>query len=115
MLSLFILNFKLVLLNDKDLQCKFTHENRHCSFSYKDSYCDFSYIGHVHSWKGIKDLLTECESTSQAEDMFQDMKGPINPTLQSNYEFLKDFFKEVFTLLELFLFSLGNSMAKFIA
>jgi len=49
----------------------------------------------VHSWRGIPELLTDCESTSQAEEMFQDLKGPINPTLQANYDFLKTFFKEV--------------------
>ena len=54
-----------------------------------------NFLGHVHSWGGIKNLLTDCESTSQSEEMFQDLKGPVNPTLQSNYEFLKDFFKEV--------------------
>ena len=32
--------------------------------------------------------------------MFQDLKGPINPTLQSSYEFLKDFFKEVWFVIK---------------
>jgi len=56
---------------------------------------EFDTPGHVHSWSGQKGLLTDCESTSQVEEMFKDLKGPIDPTLQANYEFLKDFFKEL--------------------
>ena len=56
-------------------------------------------LGHTHSWNGIPGLLTECSFTNQPEEYFQDMKGPINPVRNGSYEFLRDFFAEVFTLI----------------
>ena len=64
------------------------------------------YSGHTHSWNGIPGLLTDCGSTSQQEEYLQDLKGPINPIREGNYEFLKDFFDEVYILLAISLFKL---------
>ena len=51
--------------------------------------------GHTHSWQGIEGLLTQCQSTNQPEELFDDMKGPINPVRDENYVFLEKFFAEV--------------------
>ncbi|XP_002159034.1 beta-hexosaminidase subunit alpha [Hydra vulgaris] len=56
---------------------------------------EFDTPGHTHSWGGIPGLLTECTYTNQQEEIFLDMKGPINPVRNGSYEFLKDFFKEI--------------------
>lgn len=57
---------------------------------------EFDTPGHTHSWAGIPNLLTDCQSTmQQAEMFFEDMKGPINPIREGTYEFLEEFFKEV--------------------
>ncbi|XP_033125155.1 beta-hexosaminidase subunit beta-like isoform X2 [Anneissia japonica] len=47
--------------------------------------------GHSQSWGSIKDLLTPCYKDGKPTGTF----GPINPTLNSTYVFLKDFFAEV--------------------
>ncbi|XP_057316087.1 beta-hexosaminidase subunit alpha-like [Hydractinia symbiolongicarpus] len=56
---------------------------------------EFDTPGHTHSWGGIPGLLTDCGETGQQEEMFNDMKGPINPILEGSYEFLEEFFKEI--------------------
>jgi len=56
---------------------------------------EFDTPGHSHSWNSIPGLLTDCSSTSQPEELFNDMKGPINPIGNATYDFLEKFFSEV--------------------
>nr|XP_060490093.1 beta-hexosaminidase subunit beta [Panthera onca] len=53
---------------------------------------EFDSPGHTQSWgKGQKDLLTPCYNEHKQSGTF----GPINPILNSTYNFLSQFFKEV--------------------
>ncbi|VFV36195.1 beta-n-acetylhexosaminidase beta subunit [Lynx pardinus] len=53
---------------------------------------EFDSPGHTQSWgKGQKDLLTPCYNEHEQSGTF----GPINPILNSTYNFLSQFFKEV--------------------
>ena len=50
----------------------------------------------MHSWSAIPNLLTDCGKRFWMPDkIFDDLKGPINPTLNSTYIFLREFFGEV--------------------
>lgn len=54
-------------------------------------YCDY-FPGHSSSWgKGITDLLTKCYSHGN----FTGKYGPIDPSLNSTYQFLNAFVKEL--------------------
>ncbi|CAM4541404.1 hypothetical protein PO909_025914 [Leuciscus waleckii] len=56
---------------------------------------EFDTPGHTQSWgNGIKDLLTPCYSGSTPSGTF----GPVNPILNSSYEFMAQFFKEISTV-----------------
>lgn len=56
---------------------------------------EFDTPGHTQSWgNGIKDLLTSCYSGSSPTGTF----GPVNPILNSSYEFMAQFFKEISTV-----------------
>ncbi|TRY59574.1 hypothetical protein DNTS_012254 [Danionella cerebrum] len=56
---------------------------------------EFDTPGHTQSWgNGMKDLLTPCFSGSSPSGSF----GPVNPILNSSYEFMTQFFKEISTV-----------------
>ncbi|XP_016358290.1 beta-hexosaminidase subunit beta-like isoform X5 [Sinocyclocheilus anshuiensis] len=56
---------------------------------------EFDTPGHTRSWgNGIKDLLTPCYSGSSPSGTF----GPVNPILNSSYDFMTEFFKEISTV-----------------
>uniref|UniRef100_A0A5S6QFQ5 Beta-hexosaminidase n=1 Tax=Trichuris muris TaxID=70415 RepID=A0A5S6QFQ5_TRIMR len=56
---------------------------------------EFDTPGHVLSWgAGVPQLLTDCDS----EDGRPPTTGTLNPTIDSNYDFLASFFREAFQL-----------------
>ncbi|XP_070537619.1 beta-hexosaminidase subunit alpha-like [Ptychodera flava] len=60
---------------------------------------EFDTPGHMYSWrKGVPNLLTECWADGKPRQIVYNKYadyGPINPILNSTYEFLADFFSEI--------------------
>ncbi|XP_078420011.1 beta-hexosaminidase subunit beta isoform X2 [Cetorhinus maximus] len=52
---------------------------------------EFDTPGHTQSWKGIRNLLTPCYNGEKPTGAF----GPINPSLNTTYDFLNQLFKEI--------------------
>ncbi|XP_051875673.1 LOW QUALITY PROTEIN: beta-hexosaminidase subunit beta [Pristis pectinata] len=52
---------------------------------------EFDTPGHTQSWKGQSNLLTPCYNGEKPSGTF----GPINPALNTTYDFMNQFFKEI--------------------
>ncbi|RXG53476.1 Beta-hexosaminidase subunit beta [Armadillidium vulgare] len=66
---------------------------------------EFDTPGHTKSWgKGQPDLLTNCISSGVSERNY----GPINPSNEANFEFLKNLFQEISKLFPDFYLHLGG-------
>ncbi|KAI1714009.1 glycosyl hydrolase family 20, catalytic domain-containing protein [Ditylenchus destructor] len=70
---------------------------------------EFDTPGHMSSWDGQFQLLAECRN---ATGHFKD-SAMIDPTLEQNYQFLEDFFKEVFETFPERFIHLGGDEAGF--
>lgn len=55
---------------------------------------EFDTPGHMASWRGELGLLTECHD----ENGHQDISNIIDPTLERNYAFLRNFYDEILSV-----------------
>lgn len=71
---------------------------------------EFDTPGHTRSWgEGVQKLLTTCYKDGKPDGYF----GPIDPSRDSVYNFLRKFFKEVVTVFPEYYVHLGGDEVDF--
>ena len=96
---LIVISMTILLQGSFDLHHVYTRENVKQIIEYARLrgirvLSEFDTPGHTLSWGSIPGLLTICYHHGHPSGLY----GPINPTLESNWNFLRTFFREVVDL-----------------